>query len=259
MFKCSITLNRVINRGVSIEKTPYHLYTGSRPSIAHLRSFRCGAQVLLTGVKDKLAPHLVQGVFIGLSENKKAYIVHDGSMGKTHISHNVVFYENGWVGPSKVHVTISNSEESDEEMDITVNARPDLKVSQNYGYKVLAKNLPNTTSEDSSTELAVEGPRAPVFNILISIAILNPLSEVCRSARLKCQSVHNDDDRYQKSSYKHGESSWKSWTTTSSIVEGGTEEIVEVTRVVGGESAKVANINPDSLTYVEAVSCPDGA
>ena len=80
---------------MSIEKTPYHLYTGSKPSIAHLRSFGCEAQVLLTGVKDKLAPCLVQEVFIGLSENKKAYIVHDGSMGKTHISHNVVFYENG--------------------------------------------------------------------------------------------------------------------------------------------------------------------
>jgi len=52
-------LNRVINRGVSTKKAPYHLYTGSRPSVAHLRSFGCGAQVLLTSVKDKLAPCLV--------------------------------------------------------------------------------------------------------------------------------------------------------------------------------------------------------
>ena len=52
-------LNRVINWGMSTEKTSYHLYTGSRPSIAHLRSFVCRAQVLLTSVKDKLAPCLV--------------------------------------------------------------------------------------------------------------------------------------------------------------------------------------------------------
>ena len=73
-------LNRVINWDVSTEKISYHLYTRTRPSVAHLRSFGCGAQVLLTGVKDKLASHLVWGVFIGLWENKKAYIVHDRSM-----------------------------------------------------------------------------------------------------------------------------------------------------------------------------------
>ena len=59
----------------------------------------------------------------------------------------MVFYEGERVGPSKVHVTISDPEESDEKMNITVNTRPDLEVSQNYGSKVLAENLPNTTSE----------------------------------------------------------------------------------------------------------------
>ena len=253
-------LNRVINRGASTKKTPYHLYTGSRPSVTHLRSFGCGAQVLLTGVKDKLALCLVRGVFIGLSENKKAYIIYDGSTEKTHISHDVVFYESGQVRPSEVHITISNSEESDEEIDITVNARPDLKASQNYRSKVLAENLPDTTLEDSSTELAVKGSRAPVFNTPISVAVLNPPPpEVHRSARLKCQPICDNDDHYQKSSYKHGEFSWKSRTTTSGTIERGTEEIVKVTRTVGNESAKVANIDPDPLTYAEAMSRSDGA
>ena len=179
-------LNRVINQGMSTKKTSYHLYTRSRPSVTHLRSFGYGAQVLLTGVKDKLASHSVQEVFIGLLENKKAYIIHDRSMGKTHISYNIVFYEGGWVGPSKAHVTIPDPEESDKEIDITVNAGPDLKVSWNYRSKVLAENLPNTVSEDSSTELAVKEPRAPAFNTPISVAVLNPLLlEVHRSARLK--------------------------------------------------------------------------
>jgi len=52
-------LNRVINRGTSTKKTPYYLYTGFRPSVTHLRSFGCGAQILLTSVKDKLALCLV--------------------------------------------------------------------------------------------------------------------------------------------------------------------------------------------------------
>ena len=137
-------------------------------------------------MKDKLAPHSVWGVFIGLSENKKAYFIYDGSTGKTHISHDVVFYKGGQVRPSEVHVTIPDSEESDEEIDVTVNAGPDLKVSQNYRSKVLAENLGDTASEDFLTELAVEGPRAPAFNTLIPEAVLNPpLPEVHRSARLK--------------------------------------------------------------------------
>ena len=88
---------------------------------------------------------------------------------------------------------------------------------------------------------------------------MNLLPEVCRSTRLKHQPICDDDDCYQKSSYKHGESSQKSQTTVSGVVEEGTEEIVEATRAVGDKSAKVANIDLDPLTYAEAMSCPDGA
>ena len=137
-------------------------------------------------MKDKLALCLVWGVFIGLLESKKAYIIHDGSTEKTHISRDVVFYEGGWVGPSKVHVTIPDPEESDKEINVTVNAGPDLKVSWNYRSKILAENLPNTTLEDSSTELAVKEPGTLTFNTSISVAVLNPLPpEVHRYARLK--------------------------------------------------------------------------
>ena len=67
-----------------------------------------------------------------------------------------------------------------------MNAGPDLKVSWNYRSKILAENLPDTTSEDSSTELAVKEPGAPTFNTPISVAVLNPLPpEVHRYARLK--------------------------------------------------------------------------
>ena len=107
--------------------------------------------------------------------------------------------------------------------------------------------------------LAVEGPRASTFNTPILVAVLNLPPKVHRSARLKCQPICDDNDHYQKSSYKHGESSRKSQTTASSAVKGRTEEIVEVTRVVGDESAKVANIDLDPLTYAEAVSHPDRA
>ena len=172
----------------------------------------------------------------------------------------MVFYEGGQVRPSEVHITIPDSEESDKEIDITVNAGPNLKVSQNYRSKVLAENLPDTALEDSSTELAVEGPRAPAFNTSIPVAVLNPLPpEVHKSARLKCQPIHDDDNCYQKSSYKHRESSWKSWTTTSGTIKRGIEEIVKVIRAVGNESAKVANIDPDPLTYAEAMSRSDRA
>ena len=92
-------------------------------------------------------------------------------------------------------------------MNVTVNAGPDLKVSQSYRSKVLAENLSDITSEDSSTKLAVKELKALAFNTYTPVAILNLLSEVHRSARLKCQPIHNDNNRYQKSSYKHRESS----------------------------------------------------
>ena len=75
-------LNRVINWGMLTKKTSYHLYTGSRPSVVYLRSFGYEARILLTGIKNKLALYLVQEVFIGLLENKEAYIVYNRSMGK---------------------------------------------------------------------------------------------------------------------------------------------------------------------------------
>jgi len=81
-------------------------------------------------------------------------------------------------------------------MNVTVNAGPNLEASQNYGSKVLAENLPNTALEDFSTELAVEGPETPTFNTSIFVAVLDPPPEVCRSARLKCQPVRDDDDCY---------------------------------------------------------------
>ena len=172
----------------------------------------------------------------------------------------MVFYEGGQVRPSEVHVTIPDSEESNEKIDITVNAGPDLKASQNYRSKILAENLPDTASEDSLTELAVEGPGAPAFNTPIPVAVLNPPPpEVHRSARLKHQPICDDDNHYQKSPYKHGESSRKSQTTISGTIKRRTEEIVKVTRAVGSESAKIANIDPNPLIYAEAMSRSDRA
>jgi len=144
-------------------------------------------------------------------------------------------------------------------MNVTVNAELDLKASRNYRSKVLAENLSDTASEDSSTELAVERPGASAFNTPIPVAVLNLPPEVCRSARLKRQPIRDDDDHYQKSYYKHGESSQKLQTTVSGAIEERKEEIVEVIRAVGDKSAKVANINLDSLTYAEAISHLDGA
>jgi len=113
--------------------------------------------------------------------------------------------------------------------------------------------------ENSSTKLAVEEPGAPVFNTPIPIAVLNLLSEVHKSASLKYQPVCDNDDHYQKSSYKYGEFSQKLQTTASGAIKRRTEEIVKVTREVGNKLAKVANIDPDPLTYAEAMSRPDKA
>lgn len=83
-------LNRVPRAGTMA--TPYELWCGMRPSVAHLRVFGCRAVVLTPAkLRRKLAPRGVAGTFIGYEAGCKAYRVLVGKAIK--ISRNVVFDE----------------------------------------------------------------------------------------------------------------------------------------------------------------------
>ena len=60
-----------------------------------------------------------------------------------------------------------------------------IHIIYNKLFKVLAGNLSDTTFKDFSTKFIIRRLKALILNTLISIAILNPPSEVYRFTRLK--------------------------------------------------------------------------
>ena len=67
----------------------------------------------------------VEKAFVGLLKNKKVYIIYDTYTEKTYISHNMVFFEREWVGPSQVYISVLNNNESDEsdnKIDATISS-----------------------------------------------------------------------------------------------------------------------------------------
>jgi len=88
-------LNRLPTRAVSEDKTPYELFLQKKPSVAHIRVFRCRAFVHIPDEKrSKLDPKVVEGFFVGLPENRKGYIVADSRNHlRLYASRNVTFFE----------------------------------------------------------------------------------------------------------------------------------------------------------------------
>ncbi|THG98316.1 hypothetical protein EW026_g3859 [Hermanssonia centrifuga] len=112
-------INRIPTRVLPDGVTPHEAYTGSKPSVAHLRVFGCKAHVHIPDEKrNKLDAKSLECTHLGYAENRKAYrLVHRPS-GKIIESCDVVFHEGS--APSRVLITddstsegVSNSKESD--------------------------------------------------------------------------------------------------------------------------------------------------
>jgi len=71
-------LNRLPTRAVSKEKTSHELFLQKKPSVAHIWTFGCQAYMHIPNKrKGKLNPKVVEGFFVGLAENKRAYLIAD--------------------------------------------------------------------------------------------------------------------------------------------------------------------------------------
>lgn len=74
--------------------TPYEVYYGKKPFIAHLRIFGSYAYVHVhKDTRTKLDPRSRKCIFVGYSEESKAYKVYDPSRKQVIISKDVVFEE----------------------------------------------------------------------------------------------------------------------------------------------------------------------
>lgn len=92
--EAAATVTYAMNRTAKAGKTmtPFELWCGKRPSIAHMRTFGCAAYVLTPAkFRRKLDPRGRKGIFLGYEPHSKAYRTWVG--GKIVISRDVVFDE----------------------------------------------------------------------------------------------------------------------------------------------------------------------
>ena len=87
-------LNCVYSKSAPAKKTPYELWTGRKPSLAHLRIF--GSNVFVHVPKEersKFEPKSIKCIHVGYSETQKAFRVFDPVARKVRVSRDVIFVE----------------------------------------------------------------------------------------------------------------------------------------------------------------------
>jgi hypothetical protein len=62
---------------ISRDKTPEEVFSGIKPEVGHLRIFGCSVYIHVPKEKrTKMEPSGKKGVFVGYSENSKAYMIY---------------------------------------------------------------------------------------------------------------------------------------------------------------------------------------
>nr|GEY14321.1 retrovirus-related Pol polyprotein from transposon TNT 1-94 [Tanacetum cinerariifolium] len=116
-------LNRILIRAI-LEKTPYKLLRGRKPTLDYFRMF--GSKCFILNTKDyltKFDPKSYEGVFLGYSQNSKAYIVLKKHTKKVEEPLNVTFDETP--PPSKTSPLVDD--DLDEEEAIKVIEKKNLE------------------------------------------------------------------------------------------------------------------------------------
>ncbi|GJT67667.1 retrovirus-related pol polyprotein from transposon TNT 1-94 [Tanacetum coccineum] len=116
-------LSRILIRAV-LGKTPYELLRGRKPTLDYFRVF--GRKCFILNTKDyltKFDPNSYEGVFLGYSQNNKAYIILNKHTKKVEESLNVKFDETP--PPSKTSPLVDDN--LDEEEAIKVTERKNLE------------------------------------------------------------------------------------------------------------------------------------
>ncbi|GJZ08372.1 retrovirus-related pol polyprotein from transposon TNT 1-94 [Tanacetum coccineum] len=110
-------LNRIFIR-VILGKTPYELYRGRKPTLDYFRVF--GSKCFILNTKDyltKFDPKSYEGVFLGYSQNSKAYIILNKHTRKVEESLNVTFDETP--PPSKTSPLVDDDLDEEEAIKVT--------------------------------------------------------------------------------------------------------------------------------------------
>ncbi|GJU96867.1 retrovirus-related pol polyprotein from transposon TNT 1-94 [Tanacetum coccineum] len=110
-------LNRILIRAI-LGKTPYELLRGRKPTLDYFRVF--GSKCFILNTKDyltKFDPKSYEGVFLGYSQNSKAYIILNKHTRKVEESLNVTFDETP--PPSKTSPLVDDDLDEEEAIKVT--------------------------------------------------------------------------------------------------------------------------------------------
>ncbi|GJS77263.1 retrovirus-related pol polyprotein from transposon TNT 1-94 [Tanacetum coccineum] len=110
-------LNRILIRAI-LGKTPYELLRGRKPTLDYFRVF--GSKCFILNTKDyltKFDPKSYEGVFLGYSQNSKAYIILNKHTRKIEESLNVTFNETP--PPSKTSPLVDDDLDEEEAIKVT--------------------------------------------------------------------------------------------------------------------------------------------
>ncbi|GJX36728.1 retrovirus-related pol polyprotein from transposon TNT 1-94 [Tanacetum coccineum] len=139
-------LNRILIRPI-LGKTPYEIFRGRKPSLEYFKVF--GSKCFVLNTKDyltKFDPKSYEGVFLGYSQNSKAYIVLNKHTMKVEESLNVTFDESppptklsplvdddvGEEEAIKKNTRVVNNNNNEEDESIEVDEVIKIKESKNH-------------------------------------------------------------------------------------------------------------------------------
>ncbi|GJZ28179.1 retrovirus-related pol polyprotein from transposon TNT 1-94, partial [Tanacetum coccineum] len=110
-------LNRILIKAI-LGKTPYELLRGRKPTLDYFRVF--GSKCFILNTKDyfiKFDPKSHEAVFLGYSQNSKAYIILNKHTRKVEESLNVIFDETP--PPSKTSPLVDDDLDEEEAIKVT--------------------------------------------------------------------------------------------------------------------------------------------
>ena len=167
------TLNRTCTR-VHGDKTPFELYTGFKPSLSHMHPFGCPVFIYIPAqLRKKLDAKSRRGVFVGYSEESKAYIVWDSVKKQVITTRDVIFDETACLHNSNSPEVPSLPSSSPSQVLIPDIPPPSQPANPHTPTQSASASSPS--SRDPDRELIVEIPLHPSPNpIMDSPSHLSP-------------------------------------------------------------------------------------
>ena len=119
----AFTINRVPTK--SVQKTPYEMWHGRKPSLSFMKIWGCDAYVKKL-TSDKLAPKSEKCVFVGYPKETKGYYFYNRNENKVFVARNGTFLEKEFLrkGTSGSKIDLEEIREPEDNIEPMVETEP---------------------------------------------------------------------------------------------------------------------------------------